>query len=88
MFKELCRIFQLYRLFRLLFVDAKNSEAAVDQHANLVKPLFWMLIIAGATALIVFAIDFWLHSKGTTSLGTFGDFFGGVPPQANWHCSS
>ncbi len=69
---------KLYGKFRLLFVDAQNSEAAVDQHANLVKALFWMLITAGATALIVFAIDFWIHPKVAASLGTFGDFFGGV----------
>jgi hypothetical protein len=69
---------KLYGKFRLLFVDSQNSEASVDQHANLVKPLFWMLIVAGATSLIVFAVDFWIHPKVAASLGTFGDFFGGV----------
>ena len=69
---------KLYGQFRLLFVDSQNTEASVDQHANLVKPLFWMLIVAGATSLIVFSVDLWFHPKTAASLGTFGDFFGGV----------
>ena len=70
---------KLYGWFRRLFVDAQNSETAVEQHSSLLKPLFWMLVAAVATSLIVLVIDIWVHSKNTTtSLGTFGDFFGGV----------
>ena len=68
----------MYRRFRLIFVDSQNSDVAVDQHSNLIKPLFWMLIVAAVTALIVFIIDIWIHPKEASSLGTIGDFFGGV----------
>ena len=69
---------RLYTKFLRLFADAQNTEASIDEHSNLVKPLFWILIIAGATTLCVFAIDVWIHPKAATSFGTFGDFFGGV----------
>lgn len=69
---------KLYERFTRLFADAKNTEVLVAQHAHLLRPLFWILIAAVAIAVIVFAIDIWLHPKVTASLGTFGDFFGGV----------
>lgn len=69
---------RLYKRFRLLFIDSQNTETAIDQHSNLLKPLFWILVVAGATSLTVFVADLWMHQKGADWLGTLGDFFGGV----------
>lgn len=71
----------LYQRFNKLFVDKQNTVDDVNQHRNLTKPLFWMLLFAVIAMLVLIAIDFYILKKdsiSSTALGTFGDFFGGV----------
>lgn len=68
-----------YIRFKSLFIDRQNTIEDVNQHDNLTKPLFWMLVLAVVAAALLLAIDLYGLKDGTgTSLGTFGDFFGGV----------
>jgi hypothetical protein len=65
----------LYSLFKQLFVDKQNTESSVGEHENLLLFLFWLLILATISAVIVFVIGLTMDAS---KIGYFGDFFGGI----------
>ncbi len=68
----------LYSAFKGLFVDEVNDEAAVESNANLLRPLFFSLLIASGAVLLVLAVDLVFGLREDSNLGPFGDFFGGM----------
>lgn len=64
--------------FKQLFTDEQNTQDSIHNHDNLLRPLFYMLVVAFAIILIVLVIDFAFGLNDSSKLGPFGDFFGGM----------
>ncbi|OGA57253.1 MAG: hypothetical protein A2710_24340 [Burkholderiales bacterium RIFCSPHIGHO2_01_FULL_64_960] len=67
-----------YAAFKKLFVDESSDETALDDHANLLRPLFRALLIAASAVVVVLVLDLIFGLTSGSMLGPFGDFFGGV----------
>jgi hypothetical protein len=69
---------RLYSAFKQLFIDEVNDEIAVEANANLLRPLFAALVIAGGAVVFILIVDLAFGLRDESKLGTFGDFFGGM----------
>lgn len=63
-----------YAQFSAVFTEHNKSV----ESDTLTKMLFKLMIIAVASALLLFAVDVFLVSQASEFSGVFGDFFGGV----------
>ncbi|WP_409784182.1 putative phage abortive infection protein [Acidovorax sp.] len=67
-----------YSAFKRLFIDDVNDEAAVEANENLLRPLFFALLIASGAVVFILALDLIFGLTSESKLGPFGDFFGGM----------